>query len=111
MSQITCNELCYVGLKVKIQDAQSFLTGSLLKAYNEMGYLYVTDHTGDSVEISYSPGGGMYTTCYKSRLIPILPEDILKVIKNKKSTVEQLHGEIEQLEQFVNSNISNVNKF
>lgn len=70
---ITCEDICYHGLKVRVKDETS-LHGTILKGYKRQGFLYVvgTLPTDSCADCSLVEGRSPFATIKKDNLEPIL---------------------------------------
>ena len=101
---MTCEDLCYVGMKVKVVNVENKLYGSLLDDYNALGYIKITDifENGDV----WLSNGGLRINYHKSDLIPIVEKDILNVLDRKIKESKRIDKEIRDIKDFINDTIS-----
>ena len=101
---MTCEDLCYVGMKVKIIDAEAKLYGTLLDEYNALGYIKIVDiFENGNVRLS---NGELWINYHKSDLIPIVDENILTVLDRKIKESKRIDKEIRDIKDFINTTIS-----
>lgn len=101
---MTCEDLCFVGMRVKIKDAEKRLYGTILDEYNEIGTMVVTDiFESDNVQLS---NGGLYVNYHRSCLIPTIDENILETLNKKIKEGEQVKKEISDIKSFINHTIN-----
>ena len=101
---MTCEDLCYVGMKVKVINAESMLYGDLLDEYNALGYIEITDiFENGNVRLS---NGELWINCHKSNLIPIVEENILNVLDRKIKESKRIDKEIRDIKDFINDTCS-----
>ena len=100
---MTCEDLCYVGMKVKIIDAEAKLYGTLLDEYNALGYIKIVDiFENGNVRLS---NGELWINYHKSDLIPIVDENILTVLDIKIKESKRIDKEIRDIKKFINDTI------
>ena len=100
---MTCEDLCYVGMKVKIIDVEAKLYGTLLDDYKARGYIKITDiFENGNVRLS---NGDMWINVPKSDLIPIMDEDILTILDIKIKESKRIDKEIRDIKKFINDTI------
>ena len=101
---MTCEDFCYVGMKVKVINAGSMLYGDLLDEYNALGYIEITDiFENGNVRLS---NGDLWINYHKSDLIPIVDENILTVLDRKIKESKRIDKEIRDIKDFINDTIS-----
>ena len=101
---MTCEDLCYVGMKVKVVNVENKLYGSLLDDYNALGYIKITDiFENGNVRLS---NGDIWINFPKSDLIPIMDEDILTILDRKIKESKRIDKEIRDIKDFINDTIS-----
>ena len=101
---MTCEDLCYVGMKVKIIDVEAKLYGTLLDEYNALGYIKIVDiFENGNVRLS---NGELWINYHKSDLIPIVDENILTVLDIKIKESKRIDKEIRDIKKFINDTIS-----
>ena len=100
---MTCEDLCYVGMKVKIIDVEAKLYGTLLDEYNALGYIKIVDiFENGNVRLS---NGELWINYHKSDLIPIVDENILTVLDIKIKESKRIDKEIRDIKKFINDTI------
>ena len=101
---MTCEDLCYVGMKVKVVNVEARLYGTLLDEYNALGYIEITDiFENGNVRLS---NGDLWINYHKSDLIPIMDENILNVLDRKIKESKRIDKEIRDIKDFINDTIS-----
>ena len=101
---MTCEDLCYVGMKVKVVNVEARLYGTLLDEYNALGYIEITDiFENGNVRLS---NGDLWINYHKSDLIPIVDENILNVLDRKIKESKRIDKEIRDIKDFINDTIS-----
>ena len=101
---MTCEDLCYVGMKVKVVNVENKLYGSLLDDYNALGYIKITNiFENGNVQLS---NGDLWINYHKSDLIPIVDENILNVLDRKIKESKRIDKEIRDIKDFINDIIS-----
>ncbi|WP_143452708.1 hypothetical protein [Konateibacter massiliensis] len=100
--------LFYVGLKVRVVNADKNLYGALLDEYQKRGYLYIADiFENGNVFISYSSHGGLLMSFDRNLLEPYYDENILQVLNNKKEELKRIGREVADIEKFINERCKN----
>lgn len=103
------NKLFYKGLKVKVINVEQNLYGSLLKEYENTGFLYVVNiFDNGNIAISDTPNGGTLINFDGDILTPIYDEDILKILENKEKELIKLSKEISDIRAFINEQCKSV---
>lgn len=106
---ITCEDLCYVGLRVRVDpEHENLLCGCAKSFYEENGYLYVTDWLSEnSVGVA---GEGLNVSMPKSALYPIdlARSSILDVLDRKKREVINAEAQVRSIQNFINKTVYNV---
>lgn len=95
--------MIYTGIKVKLKNENS-VHGSLLRFYQDKGYLYVSHiFENNNIWLSDTPHGGINISSNRELIIPIYDENILTVLKNKREEFYMLDREIRDIEEFINN--------